>query len=586
MAYDLLTTSGINSLVTSYTSNETQKRIAPLQTKKTKYTSISNIYSNLLKKIDSLTNQLQILKATGPSSAFTVKTAKSSNSSIVSATASSIVSNSTFSLRVNQIAKNDLLVSYDKNSSEFSSITVPGTYSFTIKTGDGKGGQFYSNVSLDLSPEDFLNGSITFENLAKKINTAINTDKAVVSSNFVNGSTNSTGSFVVDLNGTTKTINYSASNYEDVIDSIIAQLSDVAGITAEKISNGPDMQLKLTVSDSSKYISVYGDTGSIVSELGISVNKEKGASGLVSSTVFSPSNGLTQISLTSKNTGAGFKIEDIFDTNGNILDEFGLNLGTNRTLFKQDAAGQDLAGYVYDTSALNSKIIFNGLDIERDSNTITDLMTGITLNLKSVSKAEDADVTIDVSNNVDSIRSKIEAFISSFNDVYTYLKTNTTSQNGVRAALLGDTSASSIISVLSSTAYSPVNGLDPKTINSLSKMGITFNINTGLSISNSDQLNYALENNIAEVEQSFNSNSGIASALYNKLIPYSGYNGYLTERKNSIDGNIQSITDSISKIQSKIDKDAEVLRNRYIQMQSQLSTLLTSTGFFGNDIFA
>lgn len=586
MAYDLLTTSGINSLVTSYTSNEIQKRISPLQTKKTKYTNISNIYSSLLKKIDSLNNQLLALKATGSSSAFAVKTAKSSNTAVVTATASSGTTNSTFAIRVNQLAKNDMLVSYDKNSSDFSSITTPGTYSFVIKTGDGQGGQFTSNISLDLLSEDFVNGNLTFDSLAKKITNAINNDKAVVSSSLMSGSTISSGSFVIDLNGSTKTINYTAGTYEEVVDSIIMQLSDVSDISAEKITNGSDVQLKLTVADSSKYISIYGDTGSIVSELGIAINKEKAAAGFVSATSFSPSNGLTQISLTSKNSGAGFKIEEISDLSGNILNEFGLNLGTSRSLFVQNANGQDIAGYVYDASVLNSKIIFNGLNIERDSNNISDLVSGITFNLNSVMKAEDSDAIISVSNNVDSVRSKIEEFISSFNDVYTYLKTNTSSQNGIRAPLLGDTSASSILNMLSSIAYSPVSGLNPGTINSLSKMGITFNINTGLSISNSNQLNYALENDITEVEQSFNSELGIATNLYNKLLPYSGFNGYLTERKNSIDDNIKSITDSITKIQSKIDKDAEVLRNKFIQMQSQLNSLLTSTGYFGNDLFA
>ena len=60
----------------------------------------------------------------------------------------------------------------------------------------------------------------------------------------------------------------------------------------------------------------------------------------------------------------------------------------------------------------------------------------------------------------------------------------------------------------------------------------------------------------------------------------------LTARKNTIDGNIKSTSDSITKIQTKIEKDSEVLRNRYIQLQSQLSELLTSTGSFGSDLFS
>jgi flagellar hook-associated protein 2 len=586
MAYDLLTTSGINSLVSYYANNEAQKRIAPLETRKTKYTSISNIYSGLLTKVDALKSKMSVLKATGTSSAFATKKAVSSNTTAVTVTANTSASKGAFALRVNQLAKNDLVVSLDKNSADFSSITTPGTYSFAIKGGNGEGGQFSSNVAVELLAEDFTNGNISFEALATKVSKAINDDKAIVTSNSVTGSTISSGSFNLDFNGTVTTINYSSGTYEGVIDSIITQLEGISGLAAEKVVDGSNVQLKLTVTDSTKYISINADTGTLVSELGIAVNQEKGASGIASATAFSPSSGLTQISLTAKNSGAGFKIEDIADLSGGVLGEFGLNLGANRTTFVQNASGVDTAGYVYDTAILNSKIVFNGLNIERNSNNISDLVTGVTLNLKSVMAVDDNDVTVDISNDVSAVRTKIDEFISSFNDLYTYIKTNTTSQDGVRGVLLGDSSGSSLLSLLSSTAYTPISSLGTGTINSLSEMGITYNSNTGLSITDSDQLNNVLENNIEEVEQTFNSDSGIAVNLYNRLLPYTGFSGYLTSRKSTIDENIKATSDSITRIQTKIEKDSEVLRNRYIQLQSQLSELLSSSGIFGNDLLA
>ena len=584
MSYDLLTTSGINSLVNSYIINEKSNRITPLETRKTRYSKISSIFSNLLTKVDTLKGKMSTLKATGNSSAFATKKATSSNTTALTVSASTAAQKGSFSLRVNQLAKNDLVVSLDKASSEFSSITTPGTYSFTVKSGDGEGGQFYSNVSLTLSESDFTNGNITFASLSQKITKAINDDKAEVLSSSVTGSTLSSGSFSLDLNGTETTINYSAGTYDEVIDSIITQLDNISGLSAEKIVDGSNVQLKLIVTDSSKYVSIGEDTGTLLSELGISVEKEKGASGIVSATSFAPATGLSQISLTAKNSGSGFKIEEISDVSGSLLSEFGLNLGTSRTSFVQNESGDDTAGYVYNTSVLNSKISFNGLNIERNSNTISDLVTGITLNLKSVMSEDDNDVSIDVSNDVSAVKSKVEEFITSFNDVYTFIKTNSTSQDGVRGVLLGDASASSLLSLLSSTAYSPISGLGSGTINSLSEMGITFNTSTGLSITDSAQLTNVLEDNIEEVEQMFVSDSGIAVNLYNRLQPYTGSTGYLSTRKNSVDDNIESINDSINLAQSKIDKRAEALRMQYIQLQTQLSELLASVGNFNSNL--
>lgn len=584
MSYDLLTTSGINSLVNSYIINEKSNRINPLETRKTRYSKISSIFSNLLTKVDALKGKMSTLKATGTSSAFATKKATSSNTTALTVSASTAAQKGSFSLRVNQLAKNDLVVSLDKASSEFSSITTPGTYSFTVKSGDGEGGQFYSNVSLALSESDFTNGNITFASLSQKITKAINDDKVEVLSSSVTGSTLSSGSFSLDLNGTETTINYSTGTYDEVIDSIITQLDNISGLSAEKIVDGSNVQLKLIVTDSSKYVSIGEDTGTLLSELGISVEKEKGASGIVSATSFAPATGLSQISLTAKNSGSGFKIEEISDVSGSLLSEFGLNLGTSRTSFIQNESGDDTAGYVYNTSVLNSKISFNGLNIERNSNTISDLVTGITLNLKSVMSEDDNDVSIDVSNDVSAVKSKVEEFITSFNDVYTFIKTNSTSQDGVRGVLLGDASASSLLSLLSSTAYSPISGLGSGTINSLSEMGITFNTSTGLSITDSAQLTNVLQDNIEEVEQMFVSDSGIAVNLYNRLQPYTGSTGYLSTRKNSVDDNIESINDSINLAQSKIDKRAEALRMQYIQLQTQLSELLASVGNFNSNL--
>lgn len=586
MAYDLLTTSGINSLVNYYINNETSKRITPLETRKTKYTSISNIYSNLLTKVEALKNKMSTLKATGTSSAFATKKATSSNTTAVTVSASTTAQKGAFSLRVNQLAKNDLVVSLDKTSTGFSTITAPGIYTFAVKGGDGEGGQFNSKVTLELTADDFTDGLISFEDLSAKIAEAINNDKAEVLSTSITGSTLSSGSFNLDLNGTETVINYSAGTYDEVIDSIITQLEDISGLAAEKVVDGSNVQLKLTVTDSSKYISINNDTGTLLTELGLSVDQEKGASGIVSATAFAPTTGLSQISLTAINSGTGFKIEEISDTSGGVLAEFGLNLGATRTSFVQNESGDDTAGYVYDTSALNSKINFNGLNIERNSNSISDLVNGVTLNLKSVMAVDDTDVTVDVANDVAAVKSKIEDFISSFNEIYSYIKTNTTSSDGIRGVLIGDSSASSLLSLFSSTAYSPVSGLDPGTINSLSELGITFNASMGLSISDSDQLADALENNIDEVEQLFVSDNGIAANLYNKLLPYSGYSGYLSVRKNSVDDNIESINDSITRIQTKIDKNSESLRYRYIQLQSQLGELMASVGDFSSNLLS
>lgn len=595
MAYDLLTTSGINSLVSSFMSDQTQQLVTPLTTKQTQYTNLNNAYSTISTKLSALTALMSNFKAVDSTNPLAAKKGSSSNSNFVDITATSSAVANINTVRVNQLAKNDLLLSQDPISTDaVAGITTPGTHSFTITSGDGSGGVFTSHVDVVLASSDFTNGTISNQALMTKIQSAINSDRAVVNSNSVTGSTASTGSFTINLNGTATTINYSADTYSNVIDSIVSQINNnITGITATKVTNGSNYSLQLTVNDPSNYITINGDTGTLLSELNLSANQEKAASSMVSASVFSPTTTTSQLSLTSKQSGYDYRILSVADDAGSsALSAFGLNLGATRQTFTQNS-GLDTAGFVYNTGLLNSQFSFNGLSISRNSNTISDLIPGATLNLKSVMQASDPDVSLTVSNDTQSVTSQINDFITKFNDIYTYLKTQTTTtvtqssstssstQATIsRGILVGDSSASSILSILSNICYAPISGIPSSQINSLSKLGITFDSSTGLSISNSSQLDNAISSSVDQVEALFNSTSGVANTLYSKLNPYLGTTGYLANSQSSINDSISALSDRISSQQTDINKRATIMRNQYIQLQQQLVNLLTDQQYF------
>lgn len=581
MAYDLLTTSGINGLISDYINAEGSKRLTPLATRRTKYQNLNTTYSTLSTKLDALKSVLSSLKDTTSSSAFAVKSAASSDTNFATLTPSSSSLSGSYSLRINQLAKNDMILSEDQVAADASTIiTAAGTHEFTIKAGDGFGGQFVSKVSVTFDAADFTGGVISNQKVMEKIQSAINDDKAEVLSSNVSGSTASSGSFNLNLNGTTTTIDYTADTYTNVIDSLVSQINNIGGITAEKVDNGGTYQLKLTVSDPTKYITIDGDTGTLLSELGVSVVQEKGATGLVGVSVFSPASLNTQFSLTSKNSGYDYRIQEISDTSGNALVALGLNLGTSRTSFVQNV-GTDTPGYVYATTDLNSKFEFNSINVERNSNSITDIISGSTLNLKSVMQPTDTTVSLSVDNDTKSVRTAIENFVTKFNDVYKYIKDQSkTSSSGTRGILLGDSTASSLLSLFSSTAYSAVSGISASDVNSLSKLGITFNPDTGLSVSDSSQLDDKISQNIDQVAALFNSASGVATTLYSRIDPYLGSSGYINNAKASFDSTLTTINDTITSTQNRIDKSAEVLRSQYQRLQTQLAILLNSQSLF------
>jgi len=582
MAYDALTTSGINNLIDTYKTNEQSKRITPLTKRKSYYENLNSAYSTLSSKLDSLKSILSELKNASSTSIFYSKEAVSSNTNFLNAVATSGAIDGTHSIRINQLAKNDTVLSIDLNSSAASTvITAPGTHEFIIKTGDGSGGEFVSKISVTFESSDFTNGQISNSTLMQKIQSAINTDKAVVLSSSVSGSTASSGSFVIDLNGTETVINYSAGNYSDVIDSIVSQVNSISGLTAEKVVDGSNYQLKITVNDTSKYITIKNDTGTLLSELGINVTKEKGASGLVSASIFSPVTGYSQLSIKSKNSGYDYRITEISETGSNTaLSAIGLNLGTTRQAFVQNA-NDDTPGFIYTADQLNAKLTFNGVNVERNSNTISDLIDGTTITLKSVMQSSDADVEISINNDATKIKDKINDFITKFNDVYKYIKDKSKTIDSSRGIFVGDVTASSLLSTLSSIVYSSVTGIPDNKINTLSKIGITFNVDSGLLLSDPNQLEDVINNNIDELINLFTLDTdGIAVKLYDRINPYLGAEGYIAKSKSSFDTTISSLSDSITAAQKSIDKNAEILRSKYQKMQMQLAQLLSYQNYF------
>ncbi|MEO1924227.1 MAG: flagellar filament capping protein FliD, partial [Nautiliaceae bacterium] len=70
--------------------------------------------------------------------------------------------------------------------------------------------------------------------------------------------------------------------------------------------------------------------------------------------------------------------------------------------------------------AQNSKFTYNGVEVERENNTVEDLIPGVTINLSSTGKS-----TIKIDNNVDEIVKSIKKFVADYNSMVSNLQSLT-----------------------------------------------------------------------------------------------------------------------------------------------------------------
>jgi len=585
---NILSTSGINNLINSFSLNETNRRIAPLQAQKSRYSNLSSAWGTISSKLSSLQTILTDLKTTTSTSIFNSRSAQLSSSSFFSVTTSSNATPSAYSLRVNQLAKSDLAVS-DTMTSATAVTTMSGTHQIKIQSGT-------ESSTFDVT----LTGAETNKSVMDAINTAISNDSAVVESAALNGTTayNGTGSFDINVNGTTTTINYdysAGSTYSAVIDDLVTKITgSVTGVTATKVTNGSNVNLKLTVDDKSQYITIDSttDTGTLLnaSNLNINVTEEKAASALATSSVFTPSTGNSKFSIAAVNSGYDNRLI-MSDVSGSALNFLGLTssiLGAH-TVTTTDTA----AGFIYDTTSstsnqLNSILDFNGITVNRNSNTISDLVSNVTFNLKSSMLSTDPTVTATIKNDTTTIQNKITDFISKFNDAYTSIKNNYFSGKSGRGIFAGDTTALSLMNSLRNNVTSQVSGITSGNISYLSQIGITFDPTTGLALSDSAKLTSALDNTPDQVAAIFNSTNGIANSLYSLTDAYTGISGSIVNITNSLDNNISYMSDKILSTKSSISKSSDNLRKQYEQLQMQMASLLQTQQFmsaFGGGLF-
>lgn len=586
----ILSSSHINELIYNYKNVEIKKRLSSIQTKKNNFSTLSKTLSEISTKVTTLLSSLSNLKSTSTSSIFNAKTATSSNSELVTASAENSASIGSYEIAVSQLAKNDMVISSDLDSSAVLGLT--GKHTFTINTGDGSNPDYTSTVTLE------LDGTETNLSLLEKISTAINTDYAGVSSTVQSASADYSGgesSFIINVGGTEYTINtVGGGTYEELIDELVEKINSTAkGVTAVKISDDPDtgdVKLSLTATNTKDYLTISHEGGfDLVSHLGIDIEKEISASAVLSASSFTPSSGKAQLSITSKNSGLDFRIKNIADETGSqILSQLGLNLGTSRPSFDQTAS-PDTAGFVCaditsEGNKLNSKFTFNSIQIQNSSNSVNDLVTGVTFNLKSVMDDSVSNVNINIQNDNTAIRDEVNDFIKKFNELYLLLKDKTKSTESSRGVLRGDSTTQSLLNTLRAVGYSTY-GDETNEFQFLSQIGIKFDANTGLSISDSNLFDEKVNFNTNSVINLFNStDNGLATIFHNSLNNFAGADGYLSLSKTSYDNSVKYFTDRIDSITTSIDKSADILRKRYQMLQSQYAALLSNQSFFSSGV--
>lgn len=250
--------------------------------------------------------------------------------------------------------------------------------------------------------------------------------------------------------------------------------------------------------------------------------------------------------LTSTETGATGRVQLIDDTN-------------SATFANLSLSSLNPPGATTDFSALNAKLTINGLTIYRASNTVSDAVTGVTLNLQKIGEA-----TVNVATATDDVKNKLTNFINAYNAIQDAIagQYKTDAKGKPTGILAGDSTLRLVQNQLRDAvgASSKANG---GVFSSLAEIGLTRDDSGKLKLDTA-VLDEKLKNSFSDVQALLSgltgSQTGLANSIYNTSFQLS----------DSISGVVQTTINGYTNSLSNLEKAIAAQEERISAMRASL----------------
>jgi len=267
------------------------------------------------------------------------------------------------------------------------------------------------------------------------------------------------------------------------------------------------------------------------------------------------------------------------------------------------------------STARDAVFTMEGIEITRPSNTVNDIIPGLTLNIKGVSeKPADLKITADT----EGVKEAIISFVGNYNRLMaeinvltrsderlvnelTYLTSDEAAEMKKRmGAFSGDTTLNSFKSNLQRTITAPYPTSMERELAMLSQIGISTNAEgrSGFEASrmrgyleiNEKVLDTALENNIPAIKELFASdttgdlimNTGIAVNIDTLVKPFVETGGIISLKTNTIDSRIKQDEKRIDTMERQLAAKEAELKIQYSKMEAAYSRMENMTNSLDN----
>jgi flagellar hook-associated protein 2 len=334
----------------------------------------------------------------------------------------------------------------------------------------------------------------------------------------------------------------------------------VVGGSSASIGTGT---LQLTLGGTSFQVTVDG-TDNTLSGLAAAINSASGNPG-IGATVLTGSDG-AHLVLSSSLTGAANTIQVTETDSGTALST--LTYATGNT-----------AHYTQNSQAQDAQFSVSGIAYTSPSNSVSNALAGVTLNLVGTSASSTTNATLSVGNDTATVTANINAFVSAYNTLAGALAPlgSYDSTTGTAGPMLGDPVLNGVQNQLRAALYSVVN-TGSSTYNTLASIGITTNSDGTLSV-NGATLQSALASNFSAVNQLFSSTNGVAAGLNTQITNALASSGAISSRSQTLVSQENALTQQTDQLNTQMDALTASLTQQYSALNTLLSQLQSTSAY-------
>ncbi|HEY2452030.1 MAG TPA: flagellar filament capping protein FliD [Scandinavium sp.] len=292
----------------------------------------------------------------------------------------------------------------------------------------------------------------------------------------------------------------------------------------------------------------------------------------VSASIINVGNGQYRLSITSNDTGSDNAMS-ISVSGDSALQSF----------MGYDASGTG-NGMEESVAAQNAKLTVNNVAIENSSNTISDALENITLNLSGTTTGtQTLNITKDNSQAETAITSWVNAY-NTLQDTFSSLTKYTAVDAGADAdtsngALLGDSTLRTIQSQLKSMLSSSTGSSAYKT---LTQIGITSDPSTGKLSIDSTKLESALKTNASDIKDMFlgdGKTTGITTTMGTNLTGWLSTTGIIQAATDGVSKTLNNLTKQYNDASARIDDLVARYKTQFTQLDVMMSSLNSTSSY-------